>query len=108
MAVKTEPGKRTVFSGLKKLPVDADAVIDMDTAMGIDNAGAQIVRPDVLDEELINSPELTRKFASGTYSNEKMYTVRDNKLWGILDNSEFKDQYVGNANEGRYSVYAST
>lgn len=81
---------------------------DMDTAMGIDNAGAQIVRPDVLDEELINNPELVRKFASGTYSNEKMYTVRDNKLWGILDNSEFKDQYVGNANEGRYSVYAST
>ena len=57
--------------------------------MGIDNAGAQIVRPDVLHEELINSPELTRKFASGTYSNEKMYTVRDNKLCGILDNSEF-------------------
>ena len=80
---------------------------DMDTAMGIDNRGSQIVRPDVLDEELINSPELIRTFASGTgYTNEKMYTVKDNKLWGALDNQEFKDQYVGNAVEGQGSSYA--
>jgi hypothetical protein len=52
----------------------------MDTALGLDNVGTEKVQPDVLDEELYNDPELVRKFAYGTYGNEKMYTVRDNKL----------------------------
>ena len=85
---------------------------DMDTAMGIDNMGAEIVQPDVLDEELYNDPELVRKFAYGTYGNEKMYTVRDNKLWGVLDHPQFKDQYgasggVGGNDASRNSLYAA-
>lgn len=93
-------------------PIWYTCFYDMDTAMGIDNAGAECVRPDVLDEELYNDPELVRKFAYGTYGNEKMYTVRDNKLWGILDHPTFKDQYgasggVGGGEASKESLYAS-
>lgn len=93
-------------------PIWYTCFYDMDTAMGIDNAGAECVRPDVLDEELYNDPELIRKFAYGTYGNEKMYTVRDNKLWGILDHPTFKDQYgasggVGGGEASKESLYAS-
>lgn len=85
---------------------------DMDTALGIDNIGTQKVDPDVLDESLTNNPEIRRNFividpneASG---NRKMYTVKDNKLWGIIDHSSFKDQMVENAVAGVNSVYANT
>lgn len=93
-------------------PIWYTCFYDMDTAMGIDNAGAEIVKPDVLDEELYNDPELIRKLAYGTYGNEKMYTVRDNKLWGILDHPTFKDQYgasggVGGGIASRESLYAA-
>lgn len=84
---------------------------DMDTAMGLDNIGTEKVAPDVCDESLSNNPELQRSFIvvdpNTLVDNRKAYTVKDNKLWGIIDHSIFKDQFVGNAVEGASSSYGS-
>ena len=84
---------------------------DMDTALGIDNIGTEKVDPDVLDESLTNNPELNQNFIISNpttlIDNRKMYTVKDNKLWGIIDHRVFGDQFVGNAVEGSDSLYAN-
>lgn len=74
---------------------------DMDTALGIDNAGGETIDPDVFDEGLENNPTLVTKFLHGNANNSrKIYTVFDNKLWGILDDPEFKDQYGASGGTG--------
>lgn len=93
-------------------PVWYTCFYDMDTAMGIDNAGSETVDPDVCDEELVNEPALVKKFPYGhDFGNDKMYTVHDNKLWGTLDEKTFKDQYgneggVGGDTNSDNSMYA--
>ena len=80
---------------------------DMDTALGVNNVGVENIQPDVCDEILRNDRELKRDFIS--YSTEKLgttYTVKDNKLWGALDDRSFKDQFYGNNIEGQNSLYA--
>lgn len=86
---------------------------DMDTAIGISNLGTQNIAPDVCDEELSNNPNgggLVKTFARHP-DDERIYTVRDNKLWGILDDRTFKMQYgesgdVGGASGADDSYYA--
>jgi hypothetical protein len=84
----------------------------MDTALGIDNIGTEKVDPDVCDETLTNEPEIRRNFIivdpTTLTDNRKIYTIKDNKLWGIIDHSIFKDQFIGNATEGENSSYAAT
>lgn len=83
---------------------------DMDTALGLDNVGAQSIPPTVFDESIINTPDNKVAFLYGSASQASngIFTVFSNKLWGGLDNEMFQRQYQPDyGSETDYQVYSS-
>ena len=92
------------------IPIWYTCFYDMDTALGLSNLGEESVNADCFDLELVNeASDLRTRFASSSNIDEhKIYTIPDNKLWGILDNFDFKKEVIGQGGDvlARNSVYA--
>lgn len=82
---------------------------DMDTALGLGNAGAEEVTTTALENSITNGPDnkVMLLYGIAEQTDNTVFTVYSNKLWGCIESEIFFDTYFNDyKSTGDYHFYS--